>query len=613
LLSVEESTEVATADDAFVLAVHDRAALRQVVSALPRLGASRTIVCLLTAAAGRAPTVVPRPEWPPVASMTAETSETDDTAWAVVRFRRPAAVRSVLVEFARCSANQRLLSTGWPRLGVSLGTPRLWPPAEPAAVVFAQTPPASDAYGPPDLIVCDDGEDEGSVGAAATEPHPVTGRHAVTVVTAPDLSWEQLAEVTEAAALTSLHKAGPASLGPVDDKIFNPIGFRRTHSGEMAALRSSAQRRDLLTFESAGAICTVDAARGLTEGDVSSLRDLQGVSLDWTGGRGPQSYCRVVASLAMAGIPLAAEPPPEWSRLLLGHRLLTTLGQGCDLEDPLAREERSIELRRAALADHAAGAWRQGLAEEHGLQVTRAPLVSVLLCTRRPDKLQFALRQVARQRNADIELVVAAHGFDLTEDYLSKLLPPDPPRTALSVPASVPFGDVLNKAASSASGDVFLKMDDDDWYGPNFISDLQLARMYSGADLVGCPPEFTFLEQLWLTAKDKSVTEVYRNFVAGGTIMVDRAVFRAVGGFRSLRKHVDASLLSAVAEAGGTIYRSHGLGFVLRRSAAGHAWDPGVAYFLARSRVSQQWRGFHPSRLLELDDSDAPQRAKHGY
>ena len=69
-----------------------------------------------------------------------------------------------------------------------------------------------------------------------------------------------------------------------------------------------------------------------------------------------------------------------------------------DLGDPLAREEHSLVLRRAAL--DAYGRHRQ-------------PAVSIVLATRRPDMLELALGQVARQRGVDaLELVLAPHGFD---------------------------------------------------------------------------------------------------------------------------------------------------------------------------------------------------------
>ena len=73
-----------------------------------------------------------------------------------------------------------------------------------------------------------------------------------------------------------------------------------------------------------------------------------------------------------------------------------------------------------------------------------------------------------------------------------------------------------------------------------------------------------------------------------------------VGGFRSVRKYVDAQLLSAVRAAGGAIYRTHGLGYLLRRTPSGHTWQVDLDYLLDPERVAATYEGFRPSRLMEL-------------
>ena len=348
---------------------------------------------------------------------------------------------------------------------------------------------------------------------------------------------------------------------------------------------------------------------GVSDADLPTLRGLAGVRLDWTGGRGPQHYCRVVAELAAAGVPLVTTAVPAWARHLLSPDLLTALGAPVDLTDRLRREEHSIRIRRAALRDHGQRAWRRALARGHGLQEVPQPRISALLVTRRPDMLTFALRQLARQRWGSLEVVLATHGFDPDPVALSAFREATSvPVTTLTVEASVPFGQVLNTAADRASGDLLAKVDDDDWYSPDFLGDLQLAHAYSGAELVGCPPEFTFIEPLWLTTRRATPTEVYRPFVAGGTLLVERGLFWSLGGFRHTLRSVDATLLSAVTGAGGRVFRTQGLGYVLRRAASGHTWDPGLGYFLAGERASDQWRGFRPSALLDPDPTTLPDR-----
>jgi hypothetical protein len=311
----------------------------------------------------------------------------------------------------------------------------------------------------------------------------------------------------------------------------------------------------------------------------------------------------VVAALAMSGVPVAltsVHPGLSW----LDPAVVAALTAPVDLQDPLAREEHSVVLRRAAMAAFSGAAWRRRTAAEAGVRVAGEPSVSVVLATRRPDMLGFALRQVSKQRGVDLQLVLAPHGFTPDDDLLREL---GPERVVVRPhEASTLFGDVLADAVAAADGDLVLKMDDDDWYGRDFVTDLLLARAYSGAELVGTPSELHYLVPKDVTVRRGHQVELYAGFVAGGTILVERGLLREVGSFRSVRKYVDAQLLHAVSRAGGAIYRTHGLGYLLRRNATGHTWQVDMDYLLDPVRVAGLYPGFAPSRLLEYDDAELP-------
>jgi len=263
-----------------------------------------------------------------------------------------------------------------------------------------------------------------------------------------------------------------------------------------------------------------------------------------------------------------------------------------DLADVLAREEHSLVLRRAALDAYA--------------DLDR-PTVSIVLATRRPDMLAHALGQVRRQRGVEaLELVLAPHGFTPDPAEVRDLLGPDVALELVPQDGSTLFGDVLDAAARAAGGDVVLKMDDDDWYGPDFVADLLRARGWSGADVVGTPAEQHYLAPLTTTVTRGHRAEAWTRFVAGGTILVSRDLLREVGWWRQVRRFVDAQLLAAVHAAGGTVYRTHGLGYLLRRNASGHTWEVDLEELLDPARVQQRWDGFRPSRLLECDAEELP-------
>ncbi|GAA2134100.1 hypothetical protein [Nocardioides bigeumensis] len=397
-------------------------------------------------------------------------------------------------------------------------------------------------------------------GAPADDPSPVTGRAAVVVRGAGPVA----AEVT------------------VDEGVLNPTGFRR--DWERLVVELSA-----------------DVLHGpVTESTVAALRDAQGV-------RVPGSATAYdVAALAMAGVPLLASTPPEG----LAPALAALLTAEVDLSDAVAREVHSVHLRRAAAAGHSLLAERTRLGAAAGVRVAGLPTVSVVLATRRRALLDFAVTQVAKQRGADIELVLAPHGFDLDAELRAALRSRlgEIPLVVVPSPRSARFGDVLHAAAQAASGEVVLKMDDDDWYGPDVATDLLWARRTSGAELVGMPAELVYLDQLGITVRRRAVVERSAQVVAGGTMLIGRDDLRAVGGFRSVVKYVDAQLLAGVRLAGGRVHRTQGLGYLLRRTATGHTWATELGYFLSRRTVAAQWRGFRPSPLHEVGPDEWPAR-----
>ena len=408
-------------------------------------------------------------------------------------------------------------------------------------------PPADGAEVPADVVLGDAPD--------SLAEHPVLGRAPVVVI-----------------------PVGPGRLGPFDARVLNPAGFPLTATAPVAALPTGVR---------------------LGEALVAELRTAAAVRVAWPA-TNDRDLARTVAGLAMTGVVLITDEVPPWAAELLGAPVTAALRATVDAGDDLAREEHSIVLRRAALDTFSAPAWRRRTAELAGLRVAGDPAVSVVVATRRPEMVDFALRQVGRQRGLDLELVLAPHGFEVDEAQARETLG----HHSLVVrpqPADTLFGDVLQGAALAASGDVVLKMDDDDWYSPDTVADLLRARAYSGAEVVGMPAEFHYLTEPDLTVRRGHTAEVYARFVAGGTLMIDRSLLHEVGGFRAVRRYVDAQLLAGVAAAGGTIYRTHGLGYVLRRNPGGHTWQVDLDYLLDPARVHRRWDGFHPSRLVEAE------------
>jgi hypothetical protein len=232
-------------------------------------------------------------------------------------------------------------------------------------------------------------------------------------------------------------------------------------------------------------------------------------------------------------------------------------------EDYLAWQDASVSGRRDALREFSP--WPA---------VAPWPTVSIVLSTHRPERLAHALAMVRAQDYPYLQVIVVLHG---DEDNVAQHAPAvrqaldgwDGEWAIIGMPAERTLGHALAAASARADGELLTKMDDDDYYAPTHIWDLVLARMYSGAQIVG-----KALDWVYLTAADTTVfrptypAERFAKFVAGGTMLISAGDLAEVGGWRPVPKSVDRALLDRVLDAGGLVYRTHGLGYVYVRNAA---------------------------------------------
>ncbi|MEV4161644.1 glycosyltransferase [Nonomuraea dietziae] len=546
--------------------------------------AERVVVAVAdTPAAHPAPVPTPTPahRWRSLTEL--RVYQPKNRVWVVdARFSAPTPAGRTVAATARAFAGHRLDVIAAPAAAIAGVGAADWRPGDPNATPAELTGPVPDRVGAPGGdIVLRTVEDD----VEWTEDEQPVDRPTVEAA-----SWERIGRPggTQLAAVP----VEPSMIPPVDERLVNPMGFVTTPSRGMAMLAESGGRWSVVL--DGRPVVTFAASGGVTDADVARLRQIRGVEIDWRHAHsGPLPAVRVLAGLAAAGVPLVASEVPRWARAM-GDRLSSLLTTPVDLADELRREEHSVRLRREAMRVHGVAArW-----EQLGSPAPAPPLTSVLLATRRPSMVGFALEQVARQRNVQLEVVLALHGVSRDHpDVVDAVKRFDRPITVFETDAI--FGEVLNDAAARASGSFLLKMDDDDWYGPDFLWDLLLAHSYSGAQVVGTVPEFVYLSSIDVTVHRSQITEQITSFVAGGTILVERSAFQAVGGFRPLRRSVDTQFQEALQAAGGQIYRTHGLGYILRRGpAADHTWQEPIGTFLQRNR--QQWRGFRPNALMEL-------------
>ena len=374
----------------------------------------------------------------------------------------------------------------------------------------------------------------------------------------------------------------------VDSAVHNPVG--RAMTGESATVQQDAAGR--LVVSSRSVTHTIEGVQP----DAADLRALAPVShatvLDDVAlpRQLPALLALMASGIALGLAPRGETPDVPDAVLALWMRLRT--------DSELSTWASSVQQRRAALRDHSVeSVLRRSQAIDGDLAA--APPVSVVLSTMRPDRLDRIVSMVAGFDYPRVQLVIGVHGDDVDPTAAARTLARHGrgiDSVVLHRSSKVAFGAVLADLTARADGALVTKVDDDDEYGPQHLWDLVLARDFSGAVVVGKPPEFVYLEGLDVTVRRSGYrVERYGPFVAGGTMLMSRADLDSVGGWRPVARSVDRGVLERVLRDGGLVYSTHGLGYLYVRHAAGHTWDPGLDHFL-RKNVAQ-W----PGRPVDVD------------
>jgi hypothetical protein len=369
--------------------------------------------------------------------------------------------------------------------------------------------------------------------------------------------------------------------------VANPYGRRLV--GAATVYRLEAERHALVLRDAAGVrAARLDPATGAEAGLTGATLDKYGVVQVDTLAPGQFTADAVRAMAACGMVFAAADPVLRRTLTALGVVAVPTTAEVTDLNGYAL----SVAAARNAAITHDAALRRTPL----GGGTLPLPAVSVVLSSMRAEDVETCLRYLATQTYPALEIVVGLHGYDVapqTRQRWQALVPV--PLQVLSFPVHLTFGMVLGRLSSSCSGDLITKVDDDDHYGPNHVTDLVIAWHTSGADLSAKGARFVHFPELDETIdRAWAAPEVFNVTPAGGTMMLARSTLAQVGGWSHSSKHVDADLLRRIRAAGGIVYRTHALEYVYVRRTAGHTFVTDM------ETLTEQGEGIYPGLPEQL-------------
>lgn len=130
------------------------------------------------------------------------------------------------------------------------------------------------------------------------------------------------------------------------------------------------------------------------------------------------------------------------------------------------------------------------------------PAVSVVVATRRPDFLARVLGTFKSQTYVDKELILVCHGFS-REQALQRAASAGISAKVIEVGPQFNLGRCLNEGIKSGRGRVWMKMDDDDLYGPSYVKDSVNLLVSTRADLLARPLMVVHQGGNWFYDEDK--------------------------------------------------------------------------------------------------------------
>ena len=217
---------------------------------------------------------------------------------------------------------------------------------------------------------------------------------------------------------------------------------------------------------------------------------------------------------------MRAMQPRAWRAYADARRVLSRAGSASSASPALAGGHRAHTTE-----------WTDRLARQHhDYRAAVTPLadqVAIVCVSRRPHLLGDVVEAAARQNYHRRELVLVTNSDsydDMDVDRaLESLAGTSCRATVLRRAQERSLGACLNDAMESTDARFIAKFDDDDLYGPEYLSDAMRAHAYAGAAVVGKHTYYAYL-----SADDRTILRfpahefTYSSTLAGGTLVIDR-------------------------------------------------------------------------------------------
>ena len=196
--------------------------------------------------------------------------------------------------------------------------------------------------------------------------------------------------------------------------------------------------------------------------------------------------------------------------------------------------------------------------------------------------LEECIRKFSEQVYPNKEIIIVVNTSDFDLEAARARLQPDDPIQIYQLHEEKNVGACLNFAAQMGKGDYLAKMDDDDFYGPYYLTDMMLPFRFLNIDLVGKPQFFFYFEEKRgiyerSIGRERENRLIIGRHATGASLFFTRKLWQKNKFSETIRAAVDSNFMQYVIDRKVPIFFGDRFNFVVFRSANRyfHTWMQG--------------------------------------
>ncbi|MEO2074177.1 MAG: glycosyltransferase [Bacillus sp. (in: firmicutes)] len=199
-------------------------------------------------------------------------------------------------------------------------------------------------------------------------------------------------------------------------------------------------------------------------------------------------------------------------------------------------------------------------------------VVSIITCTIREEFMDNVFTNYQQQTWQDKELIIILNRDSMDMDRWIQKSKSYPNVRVYQLHEKATLGDCLNYGVLLANYDIIAKFDDDDYYGPDYITNSMPAFEDKNVTIVGKSACFIYFKSSKALIHVKGNENTLTDSVAGATLMFRKEMFYYIR-FEKVNRAEDYFFIDESKKKGYSIYSTDRYDFAaIRHNSENHTW-----------------------------------------